>query len=212
MQTVINKQGGFKLYFRLIGVSLLKFQSILIINIKFNHKNVYTNIANVYDQFGWDNFSQKLLIKLKPHLKKWRIKTHYDLACGTGAFMAGLSDLGIKTAGMDISRKMIRIAKEKNPKIKLETGDMTKFKLKQPMDLITCNYDSINHLLKLTDWKKVFKNVHSNLKTNGKFLFDFNTLKTVNNANLISIVSGKNYLLTKKITSIGHNQSIFKFE
>jgi hypothetical protein len=49
------------------------------------------------------------------------------------------------------------------------------------VDLITCNFDSINHLLKFGEWKKTFINVYNNLNVGGRFLFDINTLYIITN-------------------------------
>jgi hypothetical protein len=52
---------------------------------------------------------------------------------------------------------------------------MTKFKLNQKYDVILCVFDSINHLLKFPDWKKVFKRAYKHLNERGILIFDINT-------------------------------------
>ena len=42
-------------------------------------------------------------------------------------------------------------------------------------DSIICLNDSVNHLLKKNDWKKLFQNVHDHLSEKAIFIFDINT-------------------------------------
>lgn len=78
---------------------------------------------------------------------------------------------------------MINYAKNHNQsqKLKFVKGDMTDFTLNKAFDLITCNYDAINHLISFEDWQKMFNNVYSHLKVGGIFIFDFNTLFKLKN-------------------------------
>ena len=45
-------------------------------------------------------------------LKKYRVKTVLDLACGTGSQVFWLAKHGYKVTGVDISPGMLKIAKE----------------------------------------------------------------------------------------------------
>jgi len=47
-----------------------------------------------------------------------------DLGCGPGHVTAYLAHIGLEPTGLDLSKNMICIAKEKNPSIPFETGDM----------------------------------------------------------------------------------------
>lgn len=77
--------------------------------------------------------------------------------------------------------------------------DIRKFKIKDEFDLITCTFDTLNHLDKLKDWEVLFKSVSKNLKNNGFFIFDFNTLDGFKNYNSQTIFKkiGKDYLVMK---------------
>lgn len=122
--------------------------------------------------------SEILTNYLKNNNKK--IKSILDLACGTGVFL-DLIQKNFKAkncVGLDLSKEMHKFAKNniKNENISFVLGDMTNFDLNQKFDLISCNYDAINHLIKFSDWKKMFKKVFIHLKKGGVFTFDFNTL------------------------------------
>lgn len=54
---------------------------------------------------------------------------------------------------------------------------MTDFTLPEPVDIVFCVYDSINHLLSFDKWIKTFKQVYANLNPEVLFIFDMNTLK-----------------------------------
>jgi len=92
-----------------------------------------------------------------------------------------LRKIGIESSGLDISKEMIKKARRNFPNLTYRVCDMRDFTLRKKVDLITCNFDSINHLLKYSDWKLVFKNSYESLAPGGRFLFDMNTLFSVNN-------------------------------
>lgn len=96
-----------------------------------------------------------------------------DLGCGTGNFITKISKYFKCMVGIDISPNMIRIAKSNCPSAHFLVGDITHFKLKQKFDVITCNFDVINHLRSFKQWKEVFNNAYNHLKKNGYFFFDF---------------------------------------
>lgn len=52
---------------------------------------------------------------------------------------------------------------------------MTCFKINRQFDAIVCVFDSINHVLRFSEWKRVFSRVKSHLKDDGIFVFDVNT-------------------------------------
>lgn len=66
-------------------------------------------------------------------LKKHKIKTVLDLTCGTGSQVFYLAKRGYQVTGSDISRGMLKIAKQKMSKekmnVKLLRGDMRTIKV-----------------------------------------------------------------------------------
>lgn len=160
---------------------------------------MYQNIAEIYEQFGWGAFSENLLRKIKPLAKKWKIKSHLDLACGTGIFVAGMTELGIESSGLDISEAMIKSAKRHYPQLKFTVGDIRNFKVALPVDLITCNFDSINHLPEFSDWQKVFNRAYAGLSEKGRFVFDVNTVRAINHTDVTEHSTFNDQVLIKKI-------------
>ena len=136
--------------------------------------------CKVYETCGWNYYSEtfgELLVKwlTKQHIS---IKKALDLGCGTGVLCkiladAKIEDSKIEVQGVDLSESMIEIARRDYPELKFETGNMITYHPKDKMDLVTCVYDSINHILDMEDVKKVFQNVAEYLKEDGYFIFDF---------------------------------------
>jgi SAM-dependent methyltransferase len=51
---------------------------------------------------------------------------------------------------------------------------MVDFRIDEQFDVIFCLFDSINHLRRLSDWKKAFAAVRRRLLPSGCFIFDIN--------------------------------------
>jgi SAM-dependent methyltransferase len=101
--------------------------------------------------------------------------TVLEIACGTGTIMRLLS-ASYDVTGLDSSRPMLAIARKKLPHVRFFRQDMTSFRIARRFDAIICVFDSINHLLRFADWRKVFRRVAWHLKDDGVFIFDINTL------------------------------------
>jgi SAM-dependent methyltransferase len=101
-----------------------------------------------------------------------------DLGCGTGGTAIEFAKAGYKASAVDLSPTMIRIAKEKAAKAGLEVrfirADMRKFKLPRPVDLITCEFDALNHVPDKRGLKLVAQSVAKALRPGGYFYFDVN--------------------------------------
>ncbi len=122
------------------------------------------------DRSAVANFLRSLIVQYKPEAK-----TLLEIACGTGSILGYLSQ-SYEVTGLDSSRQMLAIAREKLPHIGLYQRDMTSFRVAKQFDAIVCVFDSINHLLNFAAWKKVFRQVALHLRDDGLFVFDVNTL------------------------------------
>jgi SAM-dependent methyltransferase len=97
-----------------------------------------------------------------------------ELGCGTGSILKCLQD-AYEISGLDISEKMLSVARKKVPRSKLFQQDMVDFRIDSRFDVIFCVFDSINHVRSFADWKKVFAAVRHHLSPGGCFIFDINT-------------------------------------
>jgi len=166
-----------------------------------------------------NDFSEILFINFNDYTKAkgLNFRTHLDLACGTGTFCINMQKKGINSSGSDISEGMINQAKinaeKENLDINFFVGNMATDIFSDKYDLITCNYDSINHLENFEAWIQTFKNVHQMLNGDGYFLFDFNTF--INFERLISMPEEhkktENYEFWRIMNKLDNNHLEFVF-
>lgn len=106
------------------------------------------------------------------------IGTACDLACGTGTTAIELASIGIEVFAVDGSPEMCRQARRKAKRegvpLRVIQADMCDFRLPGAVDLITCEYDAVNHVPKKSDLGKVLRSAARALKPGGYFYFDVN--------------------------------------
>ena len=130
--------------------------------------------CRVYNEFGWNYypeiFGEQLLKWMEA--EQFQPETALDLGCGTGVLCRILRDRGIRAAGMDLSEGMIAIAREADPEGRYDVADMTRYRAAEPVDLVTCTGDALNHIPGLGDVGRIFENVWASLRDGGWFLCD----------------------------------------
>ena len=136
---------------------------------------MYSDVfCKVYNEFGWNYypeiFGEQLLVWLERHNIK--PQNSMDLGCGTGILCEILHKNEIRAAGMDFSAGMIEIAKQGSPEISYQVADMITFCPENQYDLVTCTGDALNHIGKLSDVEKIFRNVYRYTAPGGYFIFD----------------------------------------
>ena len=140
----------------------------------------YRWLARYYDHlFEYDvPFRRARRRILDPLLPK--VRSACDLACGTGTQALALASRGIQTFAIDLSPTMCQLAREKartpraKPKFRVIRADMRDFSLPQSVDLVTCEYDALNHVPDKADLHHVLARVASALEPGGYFAFDVN--------------------------------------
>ena len=142
-------------------------------------KSPYTLLAKHYDEFftshisGYRRARRKLLGKVLP-----RVRSACDLACGSGTTALELARRGIDVFAVDLSPTMCRIARSKalsaRAPVLVIRGDMRTFRLPRAVDLITCEYDAVNHLPRKSDLARVACAAARALCPGGWFCFDVN--------------------------------------
>jgi SAM-dependent methyltransferase len=121
------------------------------------------------DRSGSAEHLRKLIRAAKPNARNL-----LELGCGTGSMLKHLQH-NYQVSGLDTSRRMLSIARQKVPHAKLLRQDMIDFQINDRFDVICCVFDSINHVRRFSDWKKVFTSVRRHLSPGGCFIFDINT-------------------------------------
>lgn len=134
----------------------------------------YAKLARFYDPVIGDRRAAAAYIGGLIEQHRPRTRTLLELACGTGAVLGVLSE-SFEVTGLDRSRAMLAIARQKLPHVPLYRQDMTRFRLNQRFDAALCAFDSINHLQRFADWLKLFRRVKAHLNAGGLFIFDVNT-------------------------------------
>lgn len=132
----------------------------------------YGLLAKYYDQLftfhqSWYEAARERVIgRILPHLE-----SACDLACVTGTTALVLARKGIKMYGVDLSPTMRRLAREKSrclgQPLRVIVGDMRDFRLPEPVDLILCEFDALNHLKRKADLALVGRAVSRALRPGG---------------------------------------------
>lgn len=141
----------------------------------------YGLLAQYYDRifpphlFNWSQAArQRLLGHILP-----RVESACDLACGTGTTALQLAGMGINTFAVDLSPGMCRLARQKARHARLPVrvlrADMRTFRLPEPVDLVLCEFDALNHVPRKADLTRVARSVARALRPGGHFYFDVNT-------------------------------------
>ena len=143
----------------------------------------YTLLARFYDQLSVEaprmnqHARQKLLSKILP-----QIRSVCDLGCGTGTTALEFARRGLKVYAVDLSPEMCRQAREKAGRARLPVrvicADMRRFRLPESVDLVTCEFNPLNHLPHRADLAQAARSVARALRPGGYFYFDLNTRLT----------------------------------
>lgn len=134
----------------------------------------YEIFGQFYDAVMGDRARQaedlrKLIRATKPNATKI-----LELGCGTGSMLKRLQR-SYQVSGLDASARMLSIARRKVPRARLFRQDMVSFQIDDRFDVICCVFDSMNHVRRFSEWKKVFARVCQHLSPGGCFIFDINT-------------------------------------
>ena len=156
----------------------------------------YNKLSKFFDAVGSGstNAVNRLIGKI---LKKYKVKTVLDLTCGTGSQVFWLAKHGYKVTGSDFSPELLKIAKARLKKeklnIKLFHGDMRTQKIGK-FDAVVTIFNAIGHLTP-KGFEKAMRNISQNLNTNGIYVFDIFNLNSLNSKDMSSLDMD----ITKKI-------------
>lgn len=115
---------------------------------------------------------------LEKMFKKYKIKSFFDLTCGTGAQAIYFLKKGYLVKASDYSKGMVAVANNKLKKLKRKekfiVGDMRTINFGKADAVITM-FNAIGHLSK-KDFEKTLQNIKNNLKPKGHYIFDIYNL------------------------------------
>jgi len=95
-----------------------------------------------------------------------------DVCCGTGYLAALLTERGYRVTGFDASPEMVRYAREKAPAAEIQVGDAASFRAAGQYDAAVSTFDSLNHILEMSDLEAAFRNTAAVMKPGGLLAFD----------------------------------------
>ena len=143
------------------------------------------DFAEVYSKYGYNAFSARVAELLPRVLTMLRVTPVQvlDLSCGEGTFAVKMAEKGYRTAGVDRSPSMLRLARrearEARVNVRFTESDVRSLRFHEEFDLVTSWYDSLNYLLRLNDLKKAFAGAFRGLRPGRFFLFDMKTPGTL---------------------------------
>lgn len=143
--------------------------------------SIYEFIAPYYDKLQQDVDYQRLAewicMNLKPSARI------LDLGCGTGELLLKLSELGHYTSGIDGSKAMIEIAKQKLdsfPHAHVYHLSIEKLNLlKGKFDAIVLTLDTLNYIIDKNAIKLLAKQLYRLLNHEGKVFIDIQNPKNL---------------------------------
>jgi SAM-dependent methyltransferase len=152
------------------------------------HKPPYSVFAKFYDQIAAPlrapniRGREKILLPLlrsRFRMPNSEPRVFCDLCCGTGTTALEFARRGLRVYAVDGSRDMLRVARAKFAKacaqVQIIHADMRNFRLPEQVDLVTCEFDAINHVKHKCDLEAVAHSVARALRPGGWFFFDANT-------------------------------------
>ena len=141
------------------------------------------NIISIGNFDKWSEFYDILYHKYKEDIQFYKKEAKkvkgkvLEIPCGTGRIYLELLKIGINVYGVDISKGMLEVLKEKAKRLGLTPrvyqADCKNFKLKHKFSLIIFPYSSFLHNLTIDGQLKTLTNIKSHLLPNGKLILDF---------------------------------------
>ena len=145
-------------------------------------RDPYASLAEHFDEMARDPALRAFYAEWRRALleavrqRGLRVRVLVDLACGTGnSTVPWTRHRSWTVVGVDQSEAMLRRARAKSGRVRWYRQDMTRLRIPERADLVTCHFDALNHVLDPADLERVFANVAATLRVGGLFQFDLNT-------------------------------------
>jgi SAM-dependent methyltransferase len=136
----------------------------------------YALIAPLYDAVMGDAAFPTLRAGFEWCLRRYGIRfaTVADIGCGSGRFLSYLRRYGVPRIGVDRCAAMLRVAAQRpgNGGVTWLRQDMAALRLPRPVELITCNFDTLNYLWRQAELSSTLARFNQNLLPQGYLICD----------------------------------------
>ena len=135
---------------------------------------VYARDAYLYDKvYSFKNYEEEAAYLLKIARQNCDADeiVWLDVACGTGAHIKYLKKQ-VSIEGLDRSKSMLEIAREKNIGTKFHRKNMVRFKLGKKYNVITVLYGSIGYVKTLSNLNRTMATMNDHLLQGGLLIVD----------------------------------------
>ena len=131
---------------------------------------IYDVIYDPYSGKDYKSESKRLRQFIRRH-KRSDGKSLLDVAAGTGRHLHYLR-AWFDVQGLDINRRMIATAQERNPGIEFHLGVMLTFRLSERFDVVTCLFSAIGYMSTLAKLRRAIRNMGLHLKPGGVLIIE----------------------------------------
>lgn len=135
---------------------------------------LYTKLAKYYDLIYAFKDYKKEAARIKTLVSKYKKSEGnqlLDVACGTGHHLEYLKD-EFSCMGVDISNKILEVARKNAQGVAFKQADMTTFDLNKGFDVITCLFSSIGYVRTYSGLNKTIQNFAKHLNMGGVVLIE----------------------------------------
>ncbi len=133
-------------------------------------------------------FKNEQVLKEEINLITLELEAHksiLDIGCGTGRHLLPLLEKGYTTTGIDSSKAMLKLLKNKNPSVTTVLTDFYDFQPDQKYDLCILFWNAFNEIALNDNQAKLFFNkCQKLLNDNGKFIINIDNAENVAVADL----------------------------
>jgi ubiquinone/menaquinone biosynthesis C-methylase UbiE len=144
-------------------------------------KRPYREIAKIYDELvgkaAFECWLENFLQVVERYGIGFRICA--DVACGTGLAAQYLSRVCERVYAVDLSHWMLEVARGRqySSEVIFLEQPFTGLLLPEKVDLVTCNFDSLNYLLEEKELAETVRRFSRALEHGGYAIFDINTTR-----------------------------------
>jgi SAM-dependent methyltransferase len=148
------------------------------------------------EYFDAGNISDDTVAKnavIEKLLGTYQVNTILDLTCGTGSQVFFLNERRYKVTGADFSPDLLKIARERALREKIDLSDMRTLKVGK-FDAVITIFNAIGHVTK-ADFEKTLRNIHGSLNDGGIYIFDIFNVDAMTD----TVVADFAYQIHKKV-------------